>query len=378
MKFFFSTLIAVLVLYSCSQKKSEEISGSYVPELVLVDSMRIDRMVVPTLLDYSDDAQKFLFFDFKSNEFILTDNSGNILKVANRAQDGPDSYKSGYFEASRFISNDKILVKTFSGNFIYNLEFELIEQHPTQIHILSRLMGDTPSLISKDGMVFMFGFRESEQDQFLKNGLMEMDTYDFLKVGTADGNQLHSSKVPKSLNYIQDKGEYLSYEPNAYLKNDQIFLQFRLTPKLYQYSFPELNLLDSIDLNPGENFKITKPTIPNQNFDVFFEDLRGSRYQNFTFSNDYLITWYLKGAPDEEVDALDRRVVGDERFMSVQEKYKTPVYKVLQDDKKLWEGEWPIKLQAKKELLYSVNAKPGEDPNAEERDFQTFYFYELK
>ncbi|HAH37482.1 MAG TPA: hypothetical protein DCL81_13470, partial [Algoriphagus sp.] len=85
MKFFFSTLIAVLVLYSCSQKKSEEISGSYVPELVLVDSMRIDRMVVPTLLDYSDDAQKFLFFDFKSNEFILTDNSGNILKVANRA-----------------------------------------------------------------------------------------------------------------------------------------------------------------------------------------------------------------------------------------------------------------------------------------------------
>ncbi|WP_144604840.1 hypothetical protein [Algoriphagus algorifonticola] len=377
MKYSFFVFISVLVLISCSQKQSDKNSKQYVPKLVLVDSMRIDRLVVPTLLDYSDDAQKFLLFDFKSNEFILTDNSGNILKVANRAQDGPDSYKSKYFTAAQFMSENQILIETYAGTYIYDLDFNLLEARVPNVTVYTRFLGNTPSLLISDAYQYKFGYIQDDSDKiFSKDGPL-VGQYDFLKTLDLKGNVLFEAPIPSSVNFLQFPGGYFSYEANSLIKDDLLYLQFLMTPKVYIYQFPELILVDSLELKPGKDFKVIKPS-PGDNFGAIFEELRGSTFSDFTISNEYLITWYLKGTPDEEVDALDRRVVGDEKYMSVEEKYKTPIYQIFKDDKKLWEGEWPIKLQAKKELLYSVNAKFGEDPNAEERDFQTFYFYELK
>ncbi|MFC3417743.1 hypothetical protein [Algoriphagus hitonicola] len=349
-----------------------------VPELTLVDSMQIDRLVVPTLLDYSEDGKHFLFFDFQSNELILTDPLGKVLISTNRSEDGPNSYKSGYFSACRFVNGNQILVDTYAGSFLYDFAFNLIDSKPAKIQTISQMLGDTPGFVVDENYQFKFGYLESDLDQIRVDDQLKMDEYDFLKVSNADGEVKFSSQVPRSVNYIQKPGQYMGYDPIAKIKNDRIYLQFMLTPAIYTYSFPELELLDSINLDPGENFRPTEPAPEQENFGIFFEDLKGSRYENFIFSNDYLLTWYLKGAPDEEVDALDRRVVGDEKYQAVEKKYKTPVYQIYKEKEKIWEGEWPIKLNVKKDLLYSVNAKPGEDPNSVERDVQTFYFYELR
>lgn len=371
-------LTSILIL-SCSSEREEEKSESdYVPELVIVDSLVIDRLVVPSLLDYTKDRRLFLFFDFQSKELILTNNTGEILTVANRSGDGPSSYKTSYFSAVRFINNDQILVETYTGSFIYDKDFNLIDSKPSKVQILSTMMGDTPGFVLDEKYQFKFGFLEEEIDQIQQNNELKMGEYDFLKVSNHDGEVLFSAQIPRSVNFIQTPGIYFSYDPNSLLKSNKLFLQFLFTPIIYTYSFPELELLDSITLNPGKSFNIVQPSKKDENFGRFFEELKASRYEKFVFSNDYLLTWYLKAAPNEEVDALDRRVVGDEKYNLLEKKYKTPVYQIFKGKEKLWEGEWEIKLKVKNDLIYSVNAKQGDDPEWEERDVQTLYFYELR
>lgn len=378
MKTYLLLALITFCFFSCetSNQNAEEKLGQ-IPELTLVDSMQIDRLVVPTLLDYSEDGKHFLFFDFQSNELILTDPSGQILITANRTGDGPNSYKSGYFSACRFVGDDQILVETYAGSFLYDLDFNLIDSRPPGIIIYSTFSGDTPGYLISGAYQFKFGFREDDMEKIFSEGERKMGEYDFLKVMDLEGKELNAATIPKSVNYLQNPGDYFSYDANALIRGKRLYLQFIMTPFLYEYTFPELELIDSLDLDPGQDFKMVVPS-PGDNFGAFFEELRGSRYQKFVFTNDYLLTWYLRSTPDEEVDALDRRVVGDEKYQSVEKKYKTPVYQIFRNKQKLWEGEWPIKLNVKKDLLYSVNAKPGEDPNAVERDAQTLYFYELR
>lgn len=379
MKNFIFIAFISICLSSCKQSGPEaDDQLEKTPTLTLVDSMQIDRLVVPTLLDYSFDGQYFLFFDFQSDELILTDSSGTIIRTANRSGDGPDSYKSSYFTACRFVRNEQIFVETYTGNYLYDLQFNLIESSPSRIQIMTRMMGDTQGFLVEGGYQFRFGYLESDLDKIRMENRIKMGEYDFLKVSNFQGDVLFSSKVPTSLNYIQKPGDYIGYDPVAKIHGDRIDLQFMLTPMIYTYSYPELVLKDSLFLDPGSDFKPIQPAPEQENFGIFFEELRGSRYKDFIYSNDFLLTWYLKATPDEEVDALDRRVVGDERYMSIEKKYKTPVYQIFKGKEKIWEGEWPIKLMTKKDLLYSVNAKPGEDANEVERDVQTFYFYELK
>ncbi len=63
---------------------------------------------------------------------------------------------------------------------------------------------------------------------------------------------------------------------------------------------------------------------------------------------------------------------------SWQIKYKSiPNYQIFKGQEKLWQGKMDVKLWSVRDVLYS-SAKPGEDPEAVEKDMQTIYFYELK
>lgn len=374
MRYFAALLFLQMLLFGCNSSKDEN-SDFHIPKLTIIDSVQVDRLTIPSLLDYTENH--FLFFDYKSNELVITDRSGNILKEVNRAEDGPNSYQSDYFYAARFLDNQQIIIETYSGRFLYDLDFNLVEKRNSDFSLYTNSLGDTPSFLVDGKYQFKFGYFKDDSPLIRTDQGITMEDYHFLKTLDPKGQELHSAPIPRSVNYLVSPGKYISYDANGFIKGDRIYLQFMLTPYLYEFSFPELELLDSVSLSPGADFKSIKPS-PGDNFGSFFEELRGSRYENFAFSNGYLLTWYLKGAPDEEVDALDRRVVGDENYLSVERKFKTPVYQIFKGKEKIWEGEWPVKLEAKKSLLYSVNSKPQEIVEESERDVQTYYFYELR
>ncbi|TXE02662.1 hypothetical protein [Algoriphagus aquimarinus] len=93
----FLPVLLFAVLVACSDKTQEKLSDVYVPELVITDSLVIDHLTELGMIDVKEDHSEFLFFDWKTNELIRVDNSGEIILKANRSEDGKDSYKTQYF-----------------------------------------------------------------------------------------------------------------------------------------------------------------------------------------------------------------------------------------------------------------------------------------
>jgi hypothetical protein len=90
-------LTSILIL-SCSSENRKEKSGSdYVPELVIVDSLVIDRLTVPSVLDVSSDGNTFLMYDFKTSEFLLVDTMGEIIVSSVLRGDGKNQMGDQYF-----------------------------------------------------------------------------------------------------------------------------------------------------------------------------------------------------------------------------------------------------------------------------------------
>ncbi len=66
----FLLLLILAGLLACSEKTQETQSEAYIPEMVISDSLVIDRLTRPNLLDDKNDKSEFLFYDFKASEFF--------------------------------------------------------------------------------------------------------------------------------------------------------------------------------------------------------------------------------------------------------------------------------------------------------------------
>ena len=140
MKNFLPVLLCALIL-ACSEKSEETQSGAYIPELVITDSLVIDMLTQPYLMDVRDDGSEFLFFDFNTDELLRVSKTGEILAKANRSEDGRDSFKTRYFTTADYSGEDKILITTHASVFIYDLDFILKEEKPIDFSLVTRRIG---------------------------------------------------------------------------------------------------------------------------------------------------------------------------------------------------------------------------------------------
>ncbi len=304
--------------------------------------------------------------------------SGGVLIRANRTGDGKDNYKSSYFQTASYVGNDEILLTTYAESFVYDLNFSLKKSKPLDFALLSNSSGKNRAAQSYGEYLYTFSVELTDIDKIYNSEELNI-LYPFLTIRDLSTLEIVSSdSLPKESQPAIHNGMFSNLDPIVQLRQDEMFVLFPNSPEMYVYAFPELKFKTSWELDPQDEYKQTLPSISRQNFDGFFKELAGSQYKEFTFSNDYLLTMYEGAAPQEEVDALPRNVVGDERYMDLYYKYKsTTYYQIFKEQEKLWEGSWDVNLSSVRDLLYS-NAKPGEDPDAVEKDLQTIYFYELK
>jgi hypothetical protein len=365
-------------LVACSEKTQETQSDDYIPELVITDSLVIDMLTQPYLIDKKDDGSEYLFFDFKTDEFLRISKSGEILLRANRSEDGRDSYKSRYFTTADYFGEDEVLIITYSGLFIYDLDFILKEEKPLDFSLVTRRMGGSNAADVYKNYLYTFSV-QNEDGEELYDSKEFSAAYPFLTIRDIKSLEiLKSAYIPAQSLMATSPGQYLSLDPIVRFIGDEIFTLFPNSPELYVYDLPTLELKSFMPLSPGENFKQIKPINEEINFDGFFKSLASSEYTNFAFSNGYLLRQYEGAVPQNEVDALPKNVVGGDEFQALVKKYKEKqFYQIFKEEQKLWEGTWDVDLLSVRDILYS-NAKPGEDPEAVEKDIQTFYFYELK
>ncbi|PZX55636.1 hypothetical protein [Algoriphagus chordae] len=377
MKNFLLLLLAAIV--ACSEKTQETQSDAYVPDLVIADSLVIDNLTQLTFIDVKEDHSEYLFYDFKTSEFFRIGKSGEIILKANRSEDGKDSYKSSYFSTAHYLKNDRILVLTYALASIYDLDFNLIESKNVDFELITRTGGGSRAALTSGDYLYTFSL-DTDGDVDTIVGSEEFSiAYPFMRIRDINiFDTLYTSFIPKETQMAVNPGLYNNLDPIVKIIKDEMYVLFPNSPEMYVYDFPALNLKTSWDLNPGDNYKQTLPQDPDINFDGFLKELAGSQYKAFTFSNGNLLTIYEGAAPQDEVDKLPKEYIGGPEFTEMAEKYKNKTYyQIFKDEKKLWEGFWDINLMSVRDILYS-NAKPGEDPDAVEKDMQTYYFYELR
>lgn len=375
----FLLLLLFAVFVACSEKPEETQSEAYIPELVIKDSLVIDNLTQLALIDVKEDHSEYLFYDFKTSEFFRVNKSGEIILKANRSEDGKDSYKSTYFSTAHYLRNDRILVLTHALASIYALDFNLIESKKVDFELVSRTVGGSRAALTSGDYLYTFSLDTDGDVQEIFGSEEFSIAYPFMRVRDINSfDTLFTSFIPNETQMAENPGLYNNLDPIVKIVKEEMYVVFPNSPEMYVYNFPELKLKTSWDLNPGDAYKQIVPNHDPSSLDGFFNSLGSSEYKGFSFSNGYLLTFFEGAAPQGEIDALPNRTVGSTEFMELVDKYKsTYYYQIFKGQDKIWQGDLNVNLSSVRDLLYS-NAKPGEDPDAVEKDVQTIYFYELK
>lgn len=379
MKKFIFLMTSLMIFFSCSSPKAEiERSNKKTLQLVLVDSLVIDRMTEFSLVDVNEDRSSYLLYDWKTKEFMNVTPLGEIKSLADLSGDGKNSFQESYFVGAKFKGKDEIIIQTHSELYVYDLDFNLKEKQTDSYDLVTRRVGGSRGFDTFNQYLYTFSVEENDLKKVYKNEEFSI-SYPFLTIRDIESYKvLQSVYIPAGTSLVQNPGFYNNLDPIVSFEESTMYVLFPNSPEMYVYDFPSLNLKESFDLNPGEAYKIAKPYKDETGLKGFFNSLAAGEYQYFTFSNGYLLTIYDGAAPQDEVDALSQEMVGGEKFNELVEKYKDhSYYQIFENKIKIWEGTWDIRLQVVRDLIFS-NAKMGEDPNAVEKDVQTLYFYEIR
>lgn len=132
------TALTLLVMSSCGIKDKELSEASY--RFEVVDSLLIADMGVLSLQDITKDQSRFLFYENKTRDFLITDASGRVVSRFNKSTDGPESY--GRFKLSKaiWIGNDRLLITSQHGLFVYDATGNLKRKIQPDFDIFYRFM----------------------------------------------------------------------------------------------------------------------------------------------------------------------------------------------------------------------------------------------
>lgn len=377
MKYYTFLLIGFLAFFSCqSKEESTEIDPDAIPELVIVDSLVIDRLTLPNLLDVKPDHSEFLFYDWKTSEFLRISKSGEIVKIADLTKDGKNSMEAGYFLAAKYGVNDEVLIHTISGIYTYDSEFNLMDKKKNDFELSTRTIGGSKAFETIGNYLFTFSVEEKDRKEVYEADYYSI-AYPYLTLrDIKDFEIINRDTIPEESKMAKDPGFYMSMEPTVKLHEGKLYMLYPYSPEIYVYDIPSLKLTDTWSLSPGENFKEAEPSDTNDP-NAYISIMKASPYVDFAFSNDYLMTAYKNGIPTDELSKITMENIGSEESGAIIRKFRfNNNYQVYKGEKLLWEGDWEVKLSTFRDLIFA-SYKPGEDPNAVEKDVQTFYFYEL-
>ncbi|WP_425638100.1 hypothetical protein ACPUEN_01655 [Algoriphagus yeomjeoni] len=361
---------------SGSEKKAE--AEKYVPELVIRDSMIIDRLTKPIMVDVKSDHSEFLFYDFKTSEFFRISKSGELLNTANLTGDGRNTIQSTYFVGAKYGGNNEIVIQTMTATYTYDLDFQLKNKVTSDFSLVLPRVGGSRGFETYGDYIYTFSLDEKDRSTELMQSKNFSNSYPFITLRDSQTfNIVESDSVPATSYVAKNPGQYLDLDPIVKFSGNEMFVLFPNSPEMYVYNFPSLKLKDQWDLNPENAYRQMEPStsVGENNAN---QSLTAGRYQNFVFSNDYLLTSYQGAAPQDEVDDLANYEKGGDEYKALVKKYRSmPHYQLFEGKNKVWEGQWDIKLSMLRDVIFAFS-KPGEDPSAFEKDVQTIYFYELK
>jgi hypothetical protein len=366
-----------LPFFSCNQNPNQAQQEERIPEFYVTDSLIIDYLGILSMLDIKKDRSEYLLYDFQQKKYLRVNGEGEILAAKTFSKDGKDSF-SDIMISFVYTDDDDLLLVGMNGIYRYDMSFNLKAKIRFPVSIMTNSVGGTNScLLVEDKLFVNFSPINPSSDFFQQKDYLA--NYPFLSVFDLVSSEIiQQAYIPSDSRIIREPGQYRETAPHALIYNNDLYLLFPNSPEIYHFSYPALELIGKIDLNPGAEYVQVEPVHGVENsVERFFADLSGSSFIHFSVSGEYFLTGYLGAVPKEKVDALPRNVIGGKEFMDLSNAYKKPFYQVFSDESKVWEGELDINFKYKGGRLFA--SRNLNLPKIEtELDYVAFYFYEIK
>lgn len=167
--------------------------------------------------------------------------------------------------------------------------------------------------------------------------------------------------------------------PFSVLLGDDLYLLFQNSPEIYRFSFPTLNLIETIPLAPDNSSYAQIKPVPVKNYQSMSSYsmlTENSAYFGLGASNGFLLAGYHGALPSDVVEIYNSTTSGQEK-KEIRKTYKIPYYQVVKEGEKLWEGHLDVQFQFQNGSIYA--SRNVNLPRVEkELDYVPFYFYEIR
>jgi len=367
-----------LLILLCQCRPVEQTASDFTPEFVVTDSLIIDYMGQLQLLSIKADQSEYLLVDPQREEFLRVDKGGNILQRKNLANDSKDQFGSIYFSVD-YLPNGQILFVGPNHFFWYDNELNLLEKKEIPFIINSVYFNPGHANLVHEQTLFTHAYdkdvdQDTQQEEDFLANFPFLTVYDF-----GEEKMISQDYIPQSVHMIQAPGKYMDSAPFSLLHDQDLFLLFPNSPEIYRFSFPELNLLETISLDPDKSSYAQIKPVPvknYQNMSSYGMVTENSAYFGLGTSNGFLLAGYYGALPSDVVEIYNS-TASDQEKKEMRETYKLPYYQVVKAGKKVWEGHVDIPFHFQNGRIYAyrnVNL-PKEE---QELDYVPFYFYEVR
>lgn len=155
-------LFYILILnFACG--KSQNFNSEYREFYFLekIDSIRIDRENPVRILDYNLNKRQFLAYDQVTDEFLLLNGRGHLLKSVFRIGEGPNEYNSNLIAASFNYEEGGYFALSSTEFLWYNENWEVIDRKKFASERTIKLYGGPKTKVpyfrlSENGLPFFF------------------------------------------------------------------------------------------------------------------------------------------------------------------------------------------------------------------------------
>lgn len=370
-------LIPLIFLLSQCQP-SKQIESDFTPGFVVTDSLIIDYLGQINLVNFKADRSEYLLFDPQRKEFIRVNKEGNILQSKNLEKDSKDQFESSYLSID-YLADGRLLFVGMNHFYWYDSELNLLEKKEIPFNIKSVYFSPGHANLVRGQNLFTHALNKGvdddsrEKEDFLAN-FPFLTVYDFV-----EEKIISQDYIPKSAQMIKAPGKYMDSAPFSVLLGDDLYLLFQNSPEIYRYSFPTLNLIETIPLAPDNSSYAQIKPVPFKNYQSMSSYsmlTENSAYFGLGASNGFLLAGYHGALPSDVVEIYNS-TTSDQEKKEIRETYKIPYYQVVKEGEKLWEGHLDVQFQFQNGSIYA--SRNVNLPRVEkELDYVPFYFYEIR
>ncbi|WP_075350574.1 hypothetical protein [Algoriphagus marinus] len=313
-------LLAALAatIFSCQSKESETPTtplSEQKLEFEIYDSLVVDYLGNLVLMDISPNGNKFLLIDQNTDTILVSNSEGTILFKYKKEGEGPDNYSGSRWGNARFLNESDYLLPTFSGFFHFELDGTLLKKYQLDFTPHAVLtIPNNDNFILKDKKIYS-NLSGRGVDEFGTSGLdYQKKAFQMEILDLETGKFASAIRFPKSSKYSSTEKSYsdLEFYRSLTSTEDSLFLSFRNEPKIFGYSFSNLNIEPSSKPIPFPNFIQKEPTDKNPKEGFSLNDLfLGTINQMISISDQVFLIDYLQGLTKDEFDDVLSRAGGD-------------------------------------------------------------------